>query len=49
MGHVLHDWGLPENADYTAEECSDWMREAGFKETRSEHLNGPESMIVGLK
>jgi hypothetical protein len=97
MGHVLHDWGLPEKrvliekaysalptggvlimyetiiddarrqnafgllmslnmlvetpagADYTAEECSDWMREAGFKETRSEHLNGPESMIVGLK
>jgi len=25
------------------------MREAGFKETRVEHLIGPDSMVVGIK
>jgi hypothetical protein len=25
------------------------MREAGFKETRVEHLVGPDSMVVGIK
>jgi hypothetical protein len=39
----------PAGADYTAAECSDWMRQAGFKETRSERLYGPDSMVVGLK
>jgi O-methyltransferase domain/Dimerisation domain len=39
----------PAGADYTAAVCSDWMRQAGFKATRSEHLSGPESMVVGLK
>ncbi len=39
----------PGGADYTAAECAEWMRKAGFKTTRSEHLAGPESMVVGIK
>lgn len=39
----------PGGADYTAAECAEWMREAGFKSTRAEHLAGPESMVVGIK
>ncbi len=97
MGHILHDWDLPEkqhliakayaalppggalivydaiidderrrNAfgllmslnmlietpggfDYTGAECSAWMRDAGFRETRVAPLAGPESMVVGIK
>ncbi len=35
--------------DYTGADCQKWMREAGFKETRVEHLAGPDSMVVGIK
>ncbi len=35
--------------DYTGADCQGWMREAGFKETRVEHLAGPDSMVVGIK
>jgi SAM-dependent methyltransferase len=35
--------------DYTGAECAGWMREAGFKTTRVEHLAGPDSMVVGEK
>lgn len=35
--------------DYTGADCQEWMREAGFKETRVEHLAGPDSMVVGVK
>jgi hypothetical protein len=35
--------------DYTGGECMQWMREAGFRETRVEHLVGPDSMVVGIK
>jgi hypothetical protein len=35
--------------DYTGADCSGWMREAGFKQTRVEHLSGPDSMVVGVK
>lgn len=35
--------------DYTAADCDGWMREAGFRETRFEHLVGPDSMVVGIK
>ena len=35
--------------DYSGEDCATWMREAGFKETRVEHLSGPDSMVIGLK
>ena len=35
--------------DYTGADCCGWMKEAGFRETRVEHLAGPESMVVGTK
>ena len=35
--------------DYTGADCSGWMREAGFRETRVEHLIGPDSMVIGIK
>ncbi|WP_018540034.1 methyltransferase [Streptomyces sp. MspMP-M5] len=34
---------------YTARECRDWMAEAGFGRTWSEHLVGPDSIVVGIK
>lgn len=35
--------------DYTGADCSAWMREVGFTETRIEHLVGPDSMVFGIK
>ncbi|HZZ42442.1 MAG TPA: methyltransferase [Tepidisphaeraceae bacterium] len=35
--------------DYTGADCATWMREAGFKQTRIEHLSGPDSMVIGVK
>ncbi len=35
--------------DYTGADCSRWMRDAGFRETRVESLIGPESMVVAIK
>jgi hypothetical protein len=35
--------------DYTGADCQAWMREAGFTETRVEHLVGPDSMVIGVK
>jgi hypothetical protein len=35
--------------DFTGADCSRWMRDAGFKETRVEALCGPDSMVVGIK
>ncbi|HEY2856853.1 MAG TPA: methyltransferase [Terracidiphilus sp.] len=39
----------PAGFDYTGADCMGWMREAGFRETRVEHLVGPDSMVVGIK
>lgn len=39
----------PGGFDYTGKDCSEWMRDAGFRETRVEHLVGPDSMVVGIK
>jgi len=39
----------PGGFDYTGADCIGWMKEAGFRETRVEHLVGPESMVVGIK
>lgn len=39
----------PAGFDYTAADCMGWMKEAGFRETRLEHLLGPDSMVVGVK
>jgi hypothetical protein len=35
--------------DYTGADCCGWMKEAGFRETRVEHLVGPDSMVIGIK
>jgi hypothetical protein len=35
--------------DYTGADCREWMREAGFAQTRIEPLAGPESMVIGIK
>ena len=35
--------------DYTGADCRGWMREIGFRETRFEHLAGPDSMVIGIK
>ncbi len=39
----------PGGFDYTGADCSGWMKEAGFRETRVEHLVGPDSMVIGVK
>jgi hypothetical protein len=39
----------PGGFDYTGADCCEWMRDAGFRETRVEHLAGPDSMVVGIK
>ena len=35
--------------DYTGADSCGWMRDAGFRETRVEHLIGPDSMVIGIK
>jgi hypothetical protein len=39
----------PGGFDYTGSDCRAWMKEAGFAETRVEALDGPDSMVVGVK
>jgi len=39
----------PGGFDYTGADCIGWMKEAGFRETRVEHLVGPDSMVVAIK
>jgi hypothetical protein len=39
----------PGGFDYTGKDCMGWMKEAGFRETRTEHLIGPDSMVIGIK
>ena len=39
----------PGGFDYTGADCVGWMKEAGFRETRVEHLVGPDSMVIGIK
>jgi len=39
----------PGGFDYTGADCTAWMKEAGFKEARVEHLVGPDSMVIGVK
>jgi hypothetical protein len=40
---------LPGGFDYTGADCSAWLKEAGFRETRVEHLARPDSMVIGIK
>ena len=35
--------------DYTGADCEGWIKEAGFRETRVEHLIGPDSMVIGIR
>ena len=39
----------PAGFDFTGADCRSWLHEAGFRETRVEHLAGPDSMVVGIK
>ena len=39
----------PGGFDYTGADAQRWMHEAGFRETRVEHLVGPDSMVIGIK
>jgi hypothetical protein len=39
----------PGGFDYTGADCIGWMKEAGFTNTRVEHLIGPDSMVIGIK
>jgi hypothetical protein len=39
----------PGGFDYTGAECQAWLKNAGFRETRVEHLTGPASMVIGIK
>ena len=39
----------PGGFDYTGADCRSWLQDAGFQETRVEHLVGPDSMVVGVK
>lgn len=38
----------PAGLDYTGADCQGCMNEAGFRETRFEHLVGPDSMVIGI-
>jgi len=35
--------------DFTGADCCGWMQEVGFHRTYVEHLDGPDSMAVGIK
>jgi SAM-dependent methyltransferase len=35
--------------DYSGDECSGWMRQAGFAKATVHHLVGPDSMVVAIK
>jgi hypothetical protein len=39
----------PGGFDYTGADCIAWMKEAGFRDVRVEHLVGPDSMVIGIK
>ena len=39
----------PGGFDYTGADCMAWMRDAGFRETRVEHLVGSDSMVIGIR
>lgn len=39
----------PAGFDFTGSQCCAWMQAAGFRETRVDHLIGPDSMVIGIK
>jgi hypothetical protein len=38
----------PGGFDYTGADCCSQLEDAGFQETRVEHLAGPDSLVVGI-
>jgi precorrin-6B methylase 2 len=38
-----------EGFDFTGADCTGWLKEAGFADTRVEPLAGPDSMVIGVK
>jgi O-methyltransferase domain/Dimerisation domain len=38
-----------EGFDYTATQCRSWMTDTGFRDSFTEPLPGPDSMVVGIK
>lgn len=39
----------PGGFDYTSADAIGWMKAAGFREAYTQHLVGPDSMVVGIK
>lgn len=39
----------PAGFDFTGADCQGWMKDAGFRQTRVEHLAGPDSMVIGIR
>ncbi len=39
----------PGGLDFTGADCRGWMHEAGFRDTRIEHLIGAQWMVIGVK
>ncbi len=39
----------PGGFDYTGADCRGWMADCGFRQSRVEHLVGPDSMVIGIK
>ncbi|MFF4156513.1 methyltransferase [Streptomyces sp. NPDC001678] len=39
----------PGGFEYTGADCRGWLADAGFRESRVQHLAGPESMVIGTK
>lgn len=39
----------PGGFDFTGRDCAAWMQEAGFSDTRVQHLFGPDSIVVAVK
>ena len=39
----------PGGFDYTGADCTEWLKKAGFRDIRVEHLIGPDSMVIGIK
>jgi hypothetical protein len=38
-----------EGFDYTATQCRSWMADTGFRDSYTQPLPGPDSMVVGIK
>ena len=35
--------------DFTGADCVGWLQTAGFRDTRVEHLQGSDSMVIAIK